>query len=164
MEHNKFMSLALKEAEKAKKKEEVPIGCVVVHNNKVIAKGHNLRETKNDPTLHAEIIAIKKASRKLGAWRLTGVTVYATVEPCLMCIGALVLARVNKLVFGAYDKKAGACGSIYDISKDGRLNHRIEVISGVMEKECRNIMRAFFRELRNERKARKAGHGKTITN
>lgn len=142
------MLLALEEAEKAMKKKEVPIGCVVVHNHKVIGRGHNLRETKKDPTLHAEIIALKKASKRLDAWRLTGAAVYVTIEPCLMCMGAVMLARANKLVFGAYDKKAGACGSIYDISKDKRMNHKIEVVSGVMEKECRGLMQAFFKQLR----------------
>lgn len=149
MEHNYFMSLALKEAEKAFKKEEVPIGCVIVHNHKVIGRGHNLRETKFDPTLHAEIDAIKKASKKLSSWRLINSTVYVTVEPCIMCMGAMILARVKRVVFGCYDKKWGACGSLYDISKDKRLNHRIDVISGVMEKECRELIQGFFKELRN---------------
>lgn len=148
MEHNYFMSLALKEAKKAFKKEEVPVGCVIVRDNKVIGIGHNLRETKNDPTLHAEIAAIKKASKKLSSWRLTNSIVYVTVEPCIMCMGALILARVKRVVFGCHDKKWGACGSLYDISKDKRLNHRIEVVSGVMERECREMMQGFFSKLR----------------
>lgn len=148
MEHNYFMSLALKEAEKALKKGEVPIGCVIVHDDRIIGRGHNLRETKNDPTLHAEIVAIKKASKKLSSWRLTNSTVYVTVEPCIMCMGAMILARVKRIVFGCYDKKSGACGSLYDISKDKRLNHRIDVISGVMKKECREMIQGFFLRLR----------------
>lgn len=150
MEHNYFMSLALKEAEKAFKKGEVPIGCIIVHDGRIVGRGHNLRETKNDPTLHAEIAAIKKASKKLSSWRLANSTVYVTVEPCIMCMGALILARVKRVVFGCHDKKWGACGSLYDISKDKRLNHRIEVVSGVMERECREVMQAFFKDLRKD--------------
>ncbi|HBO85268.1 MAG: tRNA-specific adenosine deaminase [Deltaproteobacteria bacterium GWC2_42_11] len=152
MTHDYFMSLALKEAKKAEKKGEVPIGCVIVHGGRIIGKGHNLRETKNDPTLHAEIIALKKASKTLGSWRLSGTTVYVTIEPCIMCMGALILARVKRIVFGCYDKKGGACGSLYDISQDKRLNHRIEVVSGVMDKECMNIIQGFFSGLRRKRR------------
>ena len=139
-------------AKKAEKKGEVPIGCVIVHGRRIIGKGHNLRETKNDPTLHAEIIALKKASKTLGSWRLSGTTVYVTIEPCIMCMGALILARVKRIVFGCYDKKGGACGSLYDISQDKRLNHRIEVVSGVMDKECMNIIQGFFSGLRRKRR------------
>ena len=142
------MKQALKEAEKAALKGEVPIGAVIVSDNKIIARGHNLKETTADPTAHAEIIAIKKASMKLGKWRILNSTMYVTLEPCLMCMGALIQARVQKLVLGSYDPKAGACGSVYDVSNDKRLNHRIKVTSGIMAEECGTILKDFFKGLR----------------
>ncbi|MBI3754992.1 MAG: nucleoside deaminase [Deltaproteobacteria bacterium] len=142
------MEEALREAEKAAQKGEVPIGAVIVSDDKIIARGHNLKETSADPTAHAEIIAIKKASNKLGEWRLLNSTIYVTLEPCLMCMGALIQARVSRLVFGVYDPKAGACGSVYDVSNDKRLNHRIEVTSDVMAGECEKILKDFFKDLR----------------
>lgn len=142
------MEEALREAEKAANKGEVPIGAVIVSDDKIIARGHNLKEISADPTAHAEIIAIKKASRKLGEWRLLNSTIYVTLEPCLMCMGALIQARVPRLVFGSYDPKAGACGSVYDVSNDKRLNHRIKVITGIMPVECERILKDFFKDLR----------------
>ncbi len=144
------MREALKEAEKAAQKGEVPIGAVIVSDNKIIARGHNLKETAADATAHAEIIAIKKASKKLGRWRLTNSTIYVTLEPCLMCMGALIQARIERLVFGCYDPKAGACGSLYDLSQDKRLNHQIKVTEGVMAVECGKILKGFFKGLRNK--------------
>ncbi|MBI3753952.1 MAG: nucleoside deaminase [Deltaproteobacteria bacterium] len=144
-----FMQEALKEAQKAADKKEVPIGAVIVIGNKIIARGYNLKETSANPTAHAEIIAIKKASKKLGKWRLLNSTIYVTLEPCLMCMGALIQARVTRLVFGCYDPKAGACGSVYDVSNDKRLNHRIEVTPGVMAAQCERILKEFFKSLRS---------------
>lgn len=150
-----FMREALKEAKKALKKGEVPIGAVLVFGGKVISRGHNEREIKHDPSAHAELIAIRKASRKLETWRLTRATLYVTLEPCLMCIGAIVLARIERLVFGAFDPKAGAVGSLYDISKDKRLNHRIEVTTGVVGEESGRLLKDFFSNLRAEKRAKK---------
>ncbi len=145
---HKFMGLALSEAEKARDKGEVPIGAVIVTDGRVIARGHNLRESKNDPTAHAEMIAIRKAAKKLNSWRLTNSTLYVTVEPCVMCIGAIVLARIPRLVFGCLDPKGGAVGSLYNISNDKRLNHRVEVRSGVMAEEAQALLKDFFKKLR----------------
>lgn len=147
---HEFMSLALEEAREAAALGEVPIGCVVVHDRQIVARGHNLREVLEDPTAHAETMAIREAARKLGRWRLTGTTVYATLEPCAMCAGALVLARIDRLVYGCEDPKAGACGSVFDIVRDPRLNHRIEVRSGVLEEECRSVLKEFFENRREE--------------
>lgn len=150
--HTHFMEKALMEAQKAAKKGEVPIGAIVVLDDEIIARGHNLKETSADATAHAEIMAIKKASKKLGKWRLLNSTVYVTLEPCLMCMGALIQARVERLVFGAYDPKAGACGSVYDVSNDTRLNHRIKVTTGIMSAECEKTLKDFFKDLRRQRK------------
>lgn len=146
------MNEALKEAKKAIKKGEVPIGAVIVSDNKIVARGHNLKESIADPTAHAEIIAIKKAAKRLKRWRLSNSTIYVTLEPCAMCMGALIQARVEKLVFGCFDPKAGAAGSLYDISNDKRLNHRIKVTTGVMAEECGEILKDFFKGLRNQRR------------
>ncbi len=150
-----FMREALKEAKKALAKGEVPIGAVLAAGGKVVSRGRNERETKHDPSAHAELIAIRKASRKLGSWRLSGATLYVTLEPCLMCMGAIVLARVERLVFGAFDPKAGAVGSLYDISKDKRLNHRVEVTTGVLGEEAAVLLRDFFSDLRARKRAKK---------
>lgn len=147
-----FMKRALSEAVKAEKKAEVPIGAVAVHEGKIIARAHNLRESKQDPLGHAEIYLISKISKKLKKWRLNDVIVYVTLEPCLMCMGALLQARVGRLVFGCYDPKAGACGSLFDLSKDLRLNHRIEVTASILEKECSSQLSTFFKELRLKKK------------
>jgi tRNA(adenine34) deaminase len=147
-EHFRFMQEALKEAEKALKKGEVPIGAVIVSGNKIIARGHNLKESLADPAAHAEIVALKKASKKLKRWRLSDSTIYVTLEPCIMCMGALIQARIERLVFGCYDPKAGAAGSLYDISNDWRLNHRIKLTTGVMAEKCSKILKDFFKDLR----------------
>jgi tRNA(adenine34) deaminase len=148
--HSYYMRLALNEAEAALSKGEVPIGAVVVAGGEVVGCGHNLRETTKDPTAHAEMIALRMASEKLGRWRLTGADIYATLEPCSMCAGAISLARVDRLIFGAADFKAGACGSIFNIVGDARLNHRPEIISGTLEEECQSIVREFFKERRHQ--------------
>jgi tRNA(adenine34) deaminase len=150
-----FMAVAMKEAEKAARKGEVPVGAVIVHEGAVIARGHNKRELANDPAAHAEFLAIRAAAKKLGRWRLSGTTLYVTLEPCLMCMGAIILARVPRLVFGAFDPKAGACGSLYDISEDKRLNHRVHVTSGVLGIESQEALKGFFRRLRAEKKEKK---------
>ncbi|SKC91781.1 tRNA adenosine(34) deaminase TadA [Maledivibacter halophilus] len=145
-----FMKEALKEAKKAYNLREIPIGAVIVKNNEIIARGHNLRETAKDPTAHAEIIAIRRASQVLGGWRLTGCDLYVTIEPCSMCAGAIVMARINRLFIGSMDPKGGAAGSLYNIVNDDRLNHKAEVIYNVLSDECSSIMKEFFRSLRKK--------------
>ena len=145
------MTLALSEAERASEKGEVPIGAVVVIDGRVVARGHNLRELNNDPTAHAEMIAIGKAAKKLKSWRLANSTLYVTVEPCVMCIGAIILARIPRLVFGCCDPKGGAVGSLYDISNDKRLNHRVQVTSGVLADEAQALLKDFFKKLRGKK-------------
>ncbi len=149
-EHAHFMRYALKEAEAALAVGEVPVGAVVVAGGEVVGSGHNLRESINDPTAHAEMIAIREASQKLERWRLIGADIYVTVESCAMCAGAIVLARMDRLIYGAPDEKAGACGSIFNIVEDARLNHRLEVISGILEAECRGVIENFFRQKREK--------------
>ena len=144
------MRMALREASAALREAEVPVGTVIVHEGVVIGRAHNQRETLRDPTAHAEIIALTQAAEALNRWRLVGAWVYVTLEPCPMCAGALVNARVDGLVYGATDPKAGACGSLYDIPRDERLNHRLAVISGVLADECAELLRAFFGGKRQE--------------
>ena len=144
------MKEALLEAREAAAIGEVPVGCVIVHDGEIIARGHNLREVFNDPTAHAEMIVIREAAKKLDRWRLSGATVYVTLEPCSMCAGAMVLARPDRLVFGCDDPKAGACGSVFDILRESRLNHRMEVTSGVMKGECQSTLKKFFADRRRE--------------
>jgi len=144
------MKEALKEADKAFKLGEVPIGAIIVRDNEIIARGHNLRESAKDPTAHAEILAIKRASNVLGGWRLTKCDLYVTIEPCPMCAGAIVMARIDRVFIGSMDSKAGAVGSLYNIVSDERLNHRAEVIYNVLSDECSNIMKEFFRNLRRK--------------
>ena len=139
-----FMMESLKEAEKAFAKSEVPVGAVVVKDGEIIARGHNLRETQQDPTAHAEMIAIKESALRLGRWRLTDCTIYVTLEPCAMCAGAMVLARIQRLVYGASDPKAGAVGSLMNILSDKRLNHPVEVEAGILAKECGDLLRSLF--------------------
>ena len=139
-----YMRLALAEARAALEHEDVPIGAVIVRDGVVIARAHNQRELLQDPTAHAEIIALTQAASAVGSWRLTGCTLYVTLEPCVMCAGALVLARVARLVYGADDPKAGACTSLYRITEDARLNHRVPVVGGVLAEECGGILREFF--------------------
>ncbi|MCX8008048.1 MAG: tRNA adenosine(34) deaminase TadA [Coriobacteriia bacterium] len=146
-----YMSLALEEARAAEAEGEVPIGAVVVCDGAVIARAHNRRENDFDPTAHAEMIAIREAARRLGRWRLSDCTVYVTLEPCPMCAGAMHQARIDRLVYGAADPKAGAVGTLYDLSSDERLNHRFSVRSGVLADECADILRGFFDRLRKDR-------------
>ena len=144
------MKVALKEAEKAFESGEIPVGAVVVHENRVIGRGYNQTEGLKDPTAHAEIIAIGAAASYLGSWRLTDCSLYVTLEPCAMCAGAIVLARLDRLIFGPYDPKAGACGSLMNIIQDKRLNHQASITVGVLTEECRAILKAFFQKLRKE--------------
>ncbi len=144
------MKEALREAAAAAVENEVPVGCVIVHEGRIVGRAHNQRETLKDPTAHCEMIAITQAAAALERWRLTGCTVYVTIEPCPMCAGALVLARVDRLVYGARDDKAGACGSLYDIVRDARLNHRMEVVEGVLADEATQTLRQFFKRRRTE--------------
>jgi len=139
-----YMHIALAEARAALEHEDVPIGAVIVRDGVVIGRAHNQRELLQDPTAHAEMIALTQAASAVGSWRLTGCTLFVTLEPCVMCAGALVLARVARLVYGADDPKAGACASLYRITQDARLNHRIPVVGGVLKEECGGILREFF--------------------
>jgi tRNA(adenine34) deaminase len=145
-----FMMIALEEARKAFDKAETPVGAIVVKDGEVIARAHNLRETLQDPTAHAEIIAIKDASQILGRWRLTDCSVYVTLEPCAMCAGAMVLARIQRLVYGTSDPKSGAVGSLMNLLSDERLNHKVDVESGVLAKECGDILSDFFSSRRKK--------------
>ena len=147
-----FMCTALKEAACAFEKGDCPIGAVVVHKGQIIARAHNQVELLKDPTAHAEMIAITQAASTLGYERLIDTTMYVTMEPCAMCAGALVLARVKKLVFSAADAKAGACGTLYNIVQDDRLNHRLEIQKGLLAEESRALIQEFFRKLRKEKR------------
>lgn len=138
------MQRALAEADRAAAHADVPVGAVVVHDGEVVGAGHNRREVDRDPTAHAELVAIRAASATLGRWRLDGCTLYVTLEPCVMCAGAVVLARIDRLVFGADDPKAGAVGALYDIPRDPRLNHGVEVVRGVEAAACSQRLVAFF--------------------
>ncbi|MEE9225676.1 MAG: tRNA adenosine(34) deaminase TadA [Bacteroidota bacterium] len=146
--HTEWMEYALKEAEAATRRNEVPVGAVVVHNGVIIGKGFNQTEMLQDPTAHAEMIAITAAATRLRSQRLENCTLYVTLEPCAMCAGAVVLARVSVLVFGASDPKLGACGTLYRITEDKRLNHQVETISGVLEDQCSSMLKSFFTKLR----------------
>ena len=147
--HSYFMTLALDAAKRAGQIEEVPIGALVVaENGQVLGTGYNQPISSNDPTAHAEIVAIRKAAKRIQNYRLTGTTLYVTIEPCPMCMGALLHARVERLVFGAKDPKGGAAGSLFDLSGDDRLNHRIEVVGGILEAPCRELLQDFFRARR----------------
>jgi len=143
-----FMRMALEEAARAPAVGEVPIAALIVQDSQILAQAHNCRELWQDPTAHAEIIAIRAAAIALGTWRLTDTTLYATVEPCSMCIGAIILARIPRVVFGAWDPKGGACGSVFDLTNEPRLNHRIEVLGGLLEQESQTLIQQFFRQLR----------------
>lgn len=147
-----FMNLALDEAKKAREIGEVPIGAVIVKNEKIVAHGYNKREILKNPLAHAEIIAINKASEKLESWRLLDCTMYVTIEPCIMCAGAIVNSRIERLVIGAMDPKMGACGSIVDLVTNEKFNHRVDLVHGVLEDECSRIMKGFFKELRKKKK------------
>lgn len=156
--HERFMGEALKEAQKAMSKDETPVGAVIVYEGKVIARGHNEREIKNDPTLHAEMTAIRKASRKLGSWRLNQCDMYVTLEPCAMCAGAIIQARIGRLFIGAADPKAGAAGSVINLLQVDKFNHKVEAVYGILEDSCSSILKEFFKDLR----ARKVKDKKTI--
>ena len=147
----KYMAVAYELAQKAFKKDEVPVGAVVVYNNKIIATGYNKRQKTQDATSHAEVIAIKKACKRLKTFRLNDCQLYVTLEPCVMCAGAIINARIGKVIFGAYDKKFGCCGSLYNLLGDKKFNHHPEVVGGVMEQECSKILTDFFEGKRKEK-------------
>jgi tRNA(adenine34) deaminase len=153
----RFMRAALDEARRAAEEDEVPIGAVVVCDGQIVARGRNRREVDRDPSAHAEFSAMVEASRALGRWRLTGCTVYVTLEPCLMCAGLMVNARIDRCVYGAPDPKGGALGTLFDVSHDERLNHEFEVTTGVLEDECADLLRSFFREKRAARRRGSVG-------
>ncbi len=146
---------ALQAAESARNLKEVPIGAVVVYQGEVVGRGYNLRETSNDPTTHAEMVAIREAALHLDSWRLLDCTLYVTLEPCVMCMGAIILARIPRLVFASRDPKAGASGSIYNLASDRRFNHNVEVVEGVLATECSEMLSGFFKTLRAEKKTAK---------
>ena len=148
---NKYMQEALEEAKKAALEGEVPVGAVIVKDGEIIARGHNRNVSLKDPTAHAEILALRQAGANLGGWRLPGCEMYVTVEPCSMCAGAIVWARIQKLYIGAMDPKAGACGSVFNIPQEQKLNHHVEIETGIMEQECSSIMKDFFKKLRNSK-------------
>lgn len=154
-EHEGWMREALAEAARAQARGEVPVGAVFVQEGAIVARGHNLREAAQDPTAHAELIAIRAAAARLGTWRLSGVTAYVTLEPCPMCAGALVNARVDRVVYGATDPKAGATETLYAIGSDARLNHRFELVSGVLAEECGAALTEFFQRIRAARRRAK---------
>lgn len=151
-EDEKYMRAALREAKKAWKLEEVPIGCVIVHEGKIIARGYNRRNTDKNTLSHAELNAIKKASKKLGDWRLEDCTIYITLEPCQMCSGAIVQARITRAVIGSMNAKAGCAGSVLNILEMPQFNHQVEVTRGILEEECSQMLSEFFRELRAKKK------------
>ena len=142
----KFMKEALKEAKKAYKKLEIPVGAVIVKDGKIIARGHNLKETKEDTTKHAEIIAIQKASKKLSEWRLIDCEMYVTLEPCAMCAGAIINSRIKKVYIGTMDEKTGAVGSVLNLFEDFTFNHKVEVEKGILQEECKKMLKQFFKK------------------
>jgi len=150
-DHEYFMQSALNEAQKAFEQSEVPIGAVIVHENKIIGRGYNRTIALKDATAHAEMLAITSAAEQMGDWRLEKTMLFSTIEPCTMCAGAAVLSRIDTIVYGAKDPKFGACGSIFNVPDEKKLNHRIEVISGVMEQEAAELMQLFFREVRKKK-------------
>lgn len=151
----KFMKAAMREAKKAWKLDEVPIGCVIVYEGKIIARGYNRRNTDKNTLSHAELNAIRKASKKLGDWRLEGCTIYITLEPCQMCSGAIVQARITRAVIGSMNAKAGCAGSVLNILEMSEFNHQVDVTRGVLQEECSEMLSEFFRELRAKKKALK---------
>ena len=151
LKKEKFMKEAIKQAKKAYDKEEIPVGAVIVKDGKIIARGCNKKEEKKDTTQHAEIIAIQKASRKIGAWRLQDCEMYVTLEPCAMCTGALIQARMKRVYIGTMDPKTGACGSVLNLLEDYKFNHKVEVETNIMQKECEKILKDFFKYLRSKK-------------
>jgi tRNA(adenine34) deaminase len=162
MNHETFMKLAIEEAYKAEAIAEVPIGAVVVHHGEVIGRGYNLRETEQNPTYHAEMIAINEASEHLGSWRLEECTLYVTLEPCVMCSGAIVMSRIPVVVYGAHDPKGGCSGSLMNLLNEPRFNHRATVISGICHDECSMLLTAFFRALRQKKLLEKNRNNSSI--
>lgn len=154
-EDEKYMKEAVRQAKKAWKIEEVPIGCVIVHEGRIIGRGYNRRTTDKNTLAHAELLAIRKASRKLGDWRLEDCTMYVTLEPCQMCSGAIVQSRMTRVVVGCMNPKAGCAGSILNLLQMPQFNHQVELTTGVLEEECSEMMKAFFRELREKQKRKK---------
>ncbi len=148
MDDKEFMKIALEEAAKAAVMGEIPIGAVLVVNDEVIAKGHNMRETWQDGTAHAEVLVIQAACKKLKRWRLTGATLYVTIEPCPMCAGAIIMSRIDRLVYGAPDSRAGACESLFNVVNNPALNHQVKVTAGILEQECGKIVKDFMQEKR----------------
>lgn len=157
-----FMKEAIKQAKKAAKLDEVPIGCVITHEGRIIARGYNRRNTDKSTLAHAEISAIKKASRVIGDWRLEECTLYVTLEPCQMCAGAIVQARIPKVVIGTMNAKAGCAGSVYNILQEPRFNHQVDVVYDVLREECTELLTSFFVALRQKRKAEKAEKTATL--
>lgn len=154
-EKEKFMKEALKEAKKAYEKEEIPVGAVIVKDNKIIARAYNQKEEKRDTTKHAEIIAIQKASKKIDAWRLQDCEMYVTLEPCSMCAGAIIQARIKKIYIGTMDEKTGACGSVLNLLEDYKFNHKVEIEKDILKPECEEIIKQFFKELRKSKESNK---------
>jgi tRNA(adenine34) deaminase len=148
MDDKEFMKIALEEAVKAGAMGEIPIGAVLVMHDEIIAKGHNMRESWQDSTAHAEIIVIQAACKKLKRWRLTGATLYVTIEPCPMCAGAIIMSRIDRLVYGAADSRAGACESLFNVVNNPALNHQVRVTAGILERECGKIVKDFMQEKR----------------
>ena len=156
-DHQSFMQAALCEARKALHAADVPVGAVVVVDDEIVGRGCNQRQALGDPTAHAEVLALRQAARKMGTWYLTGAVLYVTLEPCIMCLGAAILSRIERLVFGCHDPKAGACGSQFDILGCQRLNHTFPVVSGVRQAECSALLSAFFRNLRQQQRSQGTG-------
>lgn len=150
----KFMKQAIKQAQKAYEQEEIPVGAVIVKDNKIIARAYNKKEQKQDTTNHAEIIAIQKASKKLKTWRLTDCKMYVTLEPCSMCAGALIQARLKKVYIGTMDEKTGSCGSVLNLLQDYTFNHKVDVQTGILQEECESLLKKFFKELRQKKKTK----------
>mgnify|MGYP003072500555 CR=1 FL=1 len=156
-EQERFMKEAIRQAKKAEALEEVPIGCVIVHEGKIIARGYNRRNTDKNTLSHAELNAIRKASKKLGDWRLEGCTMYVTLEPCQMCAGALVQSRIDRVVIGSMNPKAGCAGSVLNLLQIAGFNHQVEIVQGVCQEECSSMLSSFFKELRKKKKQKKNG-------
>lgn len=150
----KYMKAALKEAQKAYNLLEIPVGAVIVKDGKIIARAHNQKETKKDTTKHAEIIAIQKASKKLGSWRLLDCEMYVTLEPCTMCAGAIINSRIKKVYYGTEDPKTGACGSVLNLFEDYTFNHKVETEKNILKNECEKILKQFFKELRENKRTK----------
>lgn len=151
----KYMQEALEEAKKAASMGEIPIGAVIIKDGQIVGRGHNETETRKDPTAHAEMLAIRQASQTLGGWRLLGCEMYVTAEPCCMCAGAIVWSRIQKLYIGTMDPKAGACGSVFNIPQEEKLNHYVEIETGILQEECSCIMKDFFKQLRKKKSEEK---------